>query len=246
MDLPTIVGTIRSLVIYRARPWRTARMRRFYRAFVPDGGLAFDIGAHVGDRIACFRALGARVVAVEPQPHLAALLRHLHGRDGGVTLLDCALGPAAGTAVLKLNRRNPTLSTLSSTWAGRVGDSPRFPGERWEGSVTVPVRPLDDLIAAHGPPDFVKIDVEGFEAEVLAGLSRPVRALSLEFLPETPDAALACLDRLAGLGDYRFQTCRGESFLPEQAGWTDAVAMRAHLAALPPGHPGGDLYARLA
>lgn len=245
LDLPTLAGTLRSLLIYRARPGRMARMQRFYAAFVPAGGLAIDVGAHVGDRIACFRKLGARVVAVEPQPHLAALLRRLHGRDRGVALLDCALGAEPGVAELRVNRRNPTLSTLSTAWTGTMARSPRFPGESWDGSVKVPVRTLDELIARHGAPDFVKIDVEGFEAEVLAGLSKPVLAVSFEFLPETLPAALACLDRLAALGLYRFQASAGESFQMALPDWTDAEGMRQWLEKLPPGHPGGDVYGRL-
>ena len=56
-------------------------MRRFYRPFVPAGGLAFDIGAHTGNRLHAFLALGARVVAVEPQPELVARLERRFGKE---------------------------------------------------------------------------------------------------------------------------------------------------------------------
>ena len=49
-------------------------MDRLYGQFVRPGDLVFDVGAHVGDRIAAFRRLGARVVAVEPQPALVRTL----------------------------------------------------------------------------------------------------------------------------------------------------------------------------
>ena len=80
---------------------------------------------------------------------------------------------------------------------------------------------LDELIAAHGEPAFCKIDVEGFEVEVLAGLTRPLRALSFEYLPMAHDAALAVLDRVGELGAYRYnyspiETMRGRA----TAGWT--------------------------
>ena len=67
-------GIARSALIYRANPLKRRRSRSFYRQFVGPGDLAFDIGAHLGDRVQAWVDLGARVVAVEPQPHLVAVL----------------------------------------------------------------------------------------------------------------------------------------------------------------------------
>ena len=64
----TARATIRSLRIYYGDRRRAAAMDRLYGNFVRPGDLVFDVGAHVGDRVASFRRLGARVVAVEPQP----------------------------------------------------------------------------------------------------------------------------------------------------------------------------------
>ena len=82
-------------------------------------------------------------------------------------MVQGAVGAEAGTAELLINRRNPTLSTLSAEWAATVSASPRFPGERWDERVAVEVTTLDALIAVHGVPRFCKIDVEGFEESVL-------------------------------------------------------------------------------
>lgn len=62
-------------------PLRARRLARLYRPFLPPGALGFDIGAHVGNRVRCWRTLGARVVAVEPQPDLRRILERLYGRD---------------------------------------------------------------------------------------------------------------------------------------------------------------------
>ena len=64
----TVKALSRSLRIYHGDKERHAAMDRLYGAFLSPGDLAFDIGAHVGDRISSFRRLGARVVALEPQP----------------------------------------------------------------------------------------------------------------------------------------------------------------------------------
>lgn len=63
-------GLLRSLVIYYGLPGRARRDRDFYRQFVQPGALVFDVGAHVGNRLRVLRQLGARVVAVKPQPLL--------------------------------------------------------------------------------------------------------------------------------------------------------------------------------
>ena len=72
-NLRTARGIVRSLRIYYGHRARAAAMDRLYSSFVKRGDLVFDIGAHVGDRVAAFRRLGARVVAVEPQPAMAEI-----------------------------------------------------------------------------------------------------------------------------------------------------------------------------
>lgn len=242
------LGLLRSLLVYRAIPWRGAQLRRFYRRFVPAGGLAFDVGAHAGNRVAAFRQLGARVVALEPQADFLHLLQRRFGADAQVTLLPQALGRAPGQARLMASPRTPTVATLSTDFVERAGATPSFRGVRWQAGPVVDVTTLDALIAAHGLPDFVKIDVEGFELEVLMGLSQPVPAVSFEFLPAVRDIALGCVDRLealAGAGRYRYAVSLGEQLDLLQPLGEGADALRAWLQAMPADGPSGDVHAWL-
>jgi hypothetical protein len=102
---------------------------------------------------------------------------------------------------------------------------------------------LQSLVERYGEPAFVKVDVEGFEAEVLAGLETPIRGLSFEYVPATRDIALDCVERLAQLAQYRYNWSVGETHRLCNAHWLDAAGMRALLIELPKGAPSGDVYA---
>jgi FkbM family methyltransferase len=237
-------GVARSVRIYRLDRSHGRGLRRLYRPFVKPGDLAFDVGAHAGDRIAAFRALGARVVAVEPQARMMRLLRLLHGRDPGVTLVAAAAGAAEGTATLRVNTANPTVSTLSTAFAETAPGAPGWEDQRWDAEAATPVTTLDALAARHGAPAFVKIDVEGFEAEALAGLSTPPPALSFEVTAAARAAACAALDRAAALGYRSFRLSLGESHA-WCGDWCGAAAMARRLARFPDEANSADVYCRL-
>ena len=236
-------GVLRSLRIYYGGRGRRAALDRHYRRFIANGDLVFDIGCHVGDRVAAFRRLGARVIAVEPQPALATTLRLLYGRDKAVTLEETAVGSRPGTTVLKLNLDNPTISTASEAFIAAAHDAPGWEGQHWTRTVEVPVTTLDALIARHGVPRFIKIDVEGFEAEVLAGLSMPVAALSFEFTTIQRDIARACIARCAAIGYRGFEASLGESLAFAHASKLTADAIGDWLMGLPDRANSGDIYA---
>ncbi len=243
--LRTVRGILRSLRIYYGNRRHGPAMDRLYAQFVRPGDLVFDIGAHVGDRVAAFRRLGARVVAVEPQPALAKTLRLLYGRDAKVAIEAAAVGRTPGDIDLRLNIDNPTVSTASADFIAAAAGAPGWQGQNWGKRVRVPLTTIDALIAQRGAPSFIKIDVEGFEAEALGGLSQPVPALSFEFTLIQRDIARACVNRCHALGYARFNAVLGESQTFEHSDWIAAAALLRWLDALPPEANSGDIYARL-
>jgi FkbM family methyltransferase len=239
------IGLLRSLAIYHGIPLRQRRLRRFYARFVSSGDLVFDLGAHAGNRTRALAALGCRVVAVEPQPDFARLLRTLFTRSPEVTVIEAAVGEQPGRASLAISERTPTVTTLAAAWRETRGREPDFSHVRWSHPIDVEITTLDALIERFGMPAFVKIDVEGAEPGVLAGLSHPVRALSFEYLPRALDYACRCVARLSALGAYQFNWSPGESSRLAAEQWITGAELVAALETPDAQRRPGDVYARL-
>ena len=239
---PAFASLRRSLAVYYGDARRDAAMDALYGRFVAPGALAFDIGSHVGDRIGSFRRLGARVVALEPQPLCARVIREVYAADEGVTLIEAACSDRPGTLTLRINSANPTVSTASVDFIGAADGAGGWEGQVWDAEVEVPCTTLDALVAQFGMPAFAKIDVEGFEDTVLAGLSQALPALSFEFTTIQRDVAFRCLDRLASLGPHGFDIALGESQMLTFNRSVSRAEMAAHIAALPHAANSGDVY----
>ena len=172
-------------------------------------------------------------------------LRALHGDDPLVTLEPCAVGARCGACDMHLNETNPTVSTLSAQFIAATRGADGWQGQSWSRIVSVPVATLDALVARHGTPRFVKLDVEGWEAEALAGLTRPLPALSFEFTVIQKPVAFAAIARLAALGDYEFRASPGEFLTFETPAFVSRAEIEAWISDAPDGMGSGDIYARL-
>jgi FkbM family methyltransferase len=208
----------------------------------------FDIGAHVGNRARALAALGCRVIALEPQPDFARMLRLLFGRNSRIEVVEAAVTGATGEEWLDVSERNPTVSTTATAWREARAREPGFGGVEWSRRVRVRTVTADALIARYGRPAFIKIDVEGGEPAVLDGLTMPVPALSFEYLPGAIDEVRACVDRLwvlSGESRYEFNWSVGESYELASPEWLDGDGIVAALEALGTSARSGDVYARL-
>jgi FkbM family methyltransferase len=187
--------------VNRAKQWtiEDQRMLVFYSQFIKPGDLCFDVGANDGNRTKIFLKLGAKVVTIEPQEECVKSLRAIYSRNPQVVIIPEALGAKDGDIDLMIGNAS-VISSISEEWINAVKASNRFPGYSWEQKQTVQMTTLDRVIREHGIPSFIKIDVEGYEFEVLKGLSQPVNALSIEFVPEVIDTTIKCIDHLNSLG----------------------------------------------
>jgi FkbM family methyltransferase len=224
---------------------RRVRSRRvaFYRALVPKDSVCFDVGANIGNRVEVFLALGAAVVAIEPQTECAKELDRRFGRNARFTLVKTAVGPNHGVATLRIPAAS-TIATLSPEFVSATQRSGRFSEFSWDREVQVPVTTLDALVARYGAPAFCKIDVEGYEAEVLGGLSRALRCISFEYTAEIIGVAFRCIDHLTSLGQYRYNISRGETMEWVLGEWVGPAEMRYRLSI--ERYPNwGDVYAEM-
>jgi len=205
------VGLYYKINGYRLRhDQRNISQRAFYSRIIGRDDLVFDVGANVGQRAAIFSELARTVVAFEPQ---AQCVRHLRSRfrfKRNVEIQPVALSEAEGVAVIYESSAH-TVSSMSPKFIESVGKK-IFKEETWDGEIAVKTRTLDQMIDLYGVPRFIKIDVEGFELNVLNGLSRRVPLLSFEFMPIALDEVEKCLSRLNEIsGDYLYDYCLGEN-----------------------------------
>jgi len=185
--------------------------------FVTPGSLCFDIGANIGRRTGIFLALGARVLAVEPQPHCVDEIRAMYHTDR-LFIVEKGIAAQEGTAILHLSPQLHTVASMSGDWIESIRTK-RLHGWEWNQAIEVPTTTLDRLIDQYGLPDFCKIDVEGFEEEVLRGLTRPIRTLSFEYNPEFINPAIACIRKLEQVGDYEFNHSLDEVMVLSTLDW---------------------------
>jgi FkbM family methyltransferase len=231
--------------MYYWKPFNKRRLTRFYAQFIHEGDLCFDIGAHLGNRTNAWVALGANVIAVEPQPYCLDFLRNKFHDSDQVSIIPKAISDKKGELTLHVSQATPTISTAADEkWRNQI-NSDAWYEVKWEEQILVEAITLDDLIAEYGVPAFCKIDVENYEAQVLRGLTQPLPSLSFEYYPPAIDNALECFEVLEELARYEYNYSFGESQQLQSDRWISASEMLEIMDGFSLHKHYGDVYARL-
>ena len=200
----------------------------FYSHLIKENDLCFDIGANIGDKTNIFLQLGAKVIAVEPQENCWRVLKRRFKEEDKVIVEMVAIADKKGHRTLFIDK-SPTISSISEAWISAVKRSGRFSSHKWSQALSVNTSTLDDLIKKYGKPAFCKIDVEGYEFEVLKVLSQPLNVISFEFVSERIEPSLKCIDHLSQLGQAKYNYYLGEAMSFASPNWLGPEEMKSVL-----------------
>ncbi len=223
-----------------------AKKVNLYKKIVNKNDLVYDIGANRGDRIEVFLSLGAKVIAVEPNPKLADYLRRKYGKK--IVVEQKAVGDRNGIVDFFINERSDVLSTVSDKFLKESQKTGRFSElieAKYIKKVSVQMADINYLFEKYGYPDFMKIDVEGYEEKIIKSIKEAsrIRALSFEFaVPETRNETLEILKHLNTIGFKYFNISFGESMEFLSRYNSDINSVGNLIKALPP-LSWGDVYA---
>lgn len=192
-------------LIIETRTGKTKKAIAFYSSFLDarsPNKLIFDIGANKGNKVNAFLKMGFKVVAVEPEKKSLSTL-HYRFKHKKVSIVEKGVSDKEGTLTINVAEGRSGLNTLSDKWVGSLGSKET---NRWEEehafkkSYEVPITTLEKLFLEFGVPYYIKIDVEGYEKNVIKGLERSPSFISFETnLPEFCAETIDCILHLQSL-----------------------------------------------
>lgn len=181
--------------------------------------LVFDIGANIGKTVEQFTLVSDKVVCFEPNPKLVYELRRKF-ENFSVIVDERGVSNKNGIQIFRISNAD-TISTLSEDWI----NNSRFTGSyNWDTHVQVETVTLDSIVEEYGEPNYIKIDVEGHEFEVLTSFTKllPNTLLSFEWAEEQKSKIESTIHYLNKLGYNMFGYTEFDKILfDEEIDWKE-------------------------
>jgi len=172
--------------------------------------LVFDIGSNVGTTVEFFSQKANKVIGFEPNPRLVEILREKFN-NRNVIIDSRGLSNEIGEKKFRIANVD-TISTFSEDW---VNNSRFTGGYSWNEGIIVDTTTLDSVIEQYGTPDYIKIDVEGYEFEVLTSLTKVLEntIISFEWAEEQKNKIEQTIKYLFNLGYKKFSYTEADKIL---------------------------------
>lgn len=216
--------------------WQYIRDKLFYKKLIKQGDICFDIGANVGYKSKLFLALGAKVVAIEPQSKCLEDLKKIKHKE--FSFVNCGVGAKDEIKDLRLANHSE-VATFSQSFI----DYFRNENLKWKQKEAVQIKKLDTLINNFGLPNYCKIDVEGYEYEILSELSYQIPIIEFEFTAAFVLETVACIELLnKSTTVYNFNLHERPKF--ELKHWVNAPEMITILKKLPVDRLHGNIFVK--
>lgn len=213
-----------------------SRNQKFYAQLIRKGQLCFDIGANVGEKSRHFLALGAKVIAFEPQSSCVQALQKMARGHTSFAFYPLAVGNKNEQRRLHL-ANSSEVATLSEGFIDYFSCENVF----WNETETVSVQTLDQLIAQFGVPDYCKIDTEGYEWPILSALTRRIPLIEFEFTGGFIADTLQIIEKLDD-GNTRFNYVRNENLRFQLKNWVSGQEMKNIIRSLPQPRLHGNIF----
>ncbi len=220
--------------------------RRFHEQFFGKNDLCFDVGANIGHKVEMFLEIGAKVVAIEPQTACVNQLKQKFANNPNVQIIPKGLSDKAGKTQIAICETDNRLSSFQDSYTKDSIFAKQ--GITWNEFEEVELTTLDALIAQYGMPKYCKIDVEGYEYNVLSGLSKPIPVVSFEFSGELLEDVKKCGNKLLEIGNYEFNVSYGEAVALASTKWfslQEVITLLEKAQANSSYHVWGDIFVRL-
>lgn len=174
--------------------------------------LIFDIGANRGlftdTSLRTFPNL--KIITIEPNQNLFNFLVNKYKNNDSVVLMSNVVAEKNDEMIDFYMANADTISTAETDWINNSRFSKEY---SWGLPIKIKSVSLDYLIEKYGTPDLIKIDVEGYELEVIKGLSNKQKEICFEWAEEQYEKINKTCEYLKNLGYSNFGFINGDQYL---------------------------------